>query len=372
LGLYGIFYLQLLLWWTAKVLPPVNHVAEAINKLVPVSPYMINPLVQSVLLFMAPAVVMGIGFPIALQAWANHLHKVGRSTGTAYGANTIGAVMGGIVTGFVLIPLLGLQLSITILGLTGIWIAGIMWLLFTRSSADKRQWALLAAAAVLTILAAKTPSNLFDAVVGISPLIPPDYNLAFVKEGLTTTVSLHRDSTNGDLHMYSSGQSIAGDDYVARGDQKMLGHLGVLLNRDAKNVLSVGFGSGETTACLAQHNLQNLDCVEIAPEIVDVALRFFRHINLGDSLNAKVNMIFMDAKNYIHLTDKRYDVIINDSIHPRDFAENASLYTREYFLSARDRLNKNGMIISWLPTYDMSASVFNSIIGTLLIRPRSY
>jgi len=366
LGLCGIFYLPLLILWTSKVLPSVNQAAEAINRWVPVSPYMINPLVQSVCLFMAPAIIMGIGFPIALQAWTNHLHKVGRSTGTAYGANTMGAVAGGIVTGFVLIPLLGLQLSITILGLTGVWIAGIMWLLFTRDSKAGGQWALLAAAVVLTIFTAKIPSNLFGAVVGISPLIPQDYNLVFVEEGLTTTVSLHRDSGDGDLRMYSSGQSIAGDDYVAQGDQKMLGHLGVLLNSEAKKVLSVGFGSGETTACLAQHSLQGLDCVEIAPEIVDVALRFFRHINLGNDLDSKVNMIFMDAKNYIHLTDNRYDVIINDSIHPRDFAENASLYTREYFQSARDRLNKNGMIISWLPTYDMSPSVFNSIIGTLM------
>lgn len=366
LGLCGICYLPLLILWTSKVLPQVNRAAEAINKWVSVSPYMINPLVQSICLFMVPSVIMGIGFPIALQAWANHLHKVGRSTGTAYGANTMGAVIGGIVTGFVLIPLLGLQSSITILGLAGIWLAGVMWLLFTRDSSVVKRSALLATAAALTIFVVQTPPNLFNTVVGISPLIPQNYNLVFVKEGLTTTVSLHRDSACGDLHMYSSGQSIAGDDYVARGDQKMLGHLGVLLNSKAKKVLSVGFGSGETTACLAQHNLQRLDCVEIAPEVVDVALRFFSHINLGDSLDSKVNLIFMDAKNYIHLTDNQYDVIINDSIHPRDFAENASLYTKEYFQSARNHLNKNGMILSWIPTYDMSPSVLSSIIGSLM------
>jgi spermidine synthase len=366
LGLCGIFYLQLLIFWTSKVLPSVNRAAEAINRWFPVSPYMINPLMQSLFLFMTPAIIMGIGFPIALQAWANHLHKVGRSTGLAYGANTIGAVTGGVVTGFVLIPLLGVQLSISILGLTGVWIAGIIWLLFIGHWRDGRQWALLSAAVVLTIFMAKTPLGLFNTVVGTSPLVPPDCKLVLVEEGLTTTVSLHRDSSSGALHMYSSGQSIAGDSYIERGDQKMLGHLGVLLNSQAQKVLSVGFGSGETTSCLAQHNLQSIDCVEIAPEVVDIALNFFRHINLGDNLDSKVNMIFMDAKNFIHLTENRYDVIINDSIHPRDFAENASLYTKEYFQSARERLNKNGVIISWLPTYGMSTSVFNSIIGTLM------
>jgi len=78
-------------------------------------------------------------------------------------------------------------------------------------------------------------------------------------------------------------------------------------------------------------------------------------------------MIYMDAKNYIHLMDGNYDVIVNDSIHPRDFAENASLYGKEYFESARQRLNKNrGLFLSWLPTYNMPASVLKSIIGTAM------
>lgn len=365
LGLCGIFYLQFLILWTSKVLASVDKAAEAINSLVPVSPYMINPLIQSILLFMVPSVIMGIGFPLALQAWANHVHKIGLSTGTAYGVNTIGAVTGGIVTGFVLIPLLGLQLSISILGLIGLWTAGIMWLLFIREPKTVKRWAGLGAAVVLTALTVQMPSNLFDTVVEMNPRVKI-YELVMVKEGLTTTVSVHRDLSTGDLHLYSSGQSIAGDNYVERGDQKMLGHFGILLNSGAEKVLSVGFGSGETTACLAKHELERVDCVEIAPEVVEVSLNLFKHINLGDGLNKEVNLIFMDAKNYLHLTDRRYDVIINDSIHPRDFAENASLYTKEYFESAKKHLNKNGMIISWLPIYDMPSSVFDSIIGTLM------
>jgi tetratricopeptide (TPR) repeat protein len=146
----------------------------------------------------------------------------------------------------------------------------------------------------------------------------------------------------------------------------MLGHFGILLNSDAKAVLSVGFGSGETTACLAQHKPERVDCVEIAREVVKVSSEFFKHINLGDRLEDEVNLVFMDAKNYIHLTGSSYDVIINDSIHPRSFAENASLYTKEYFESAKEHLNENGMIISWIPTYSMPVSVVESIIGTLL------
>lgn len=365
LGICGLLYLPLLILWTSKVLPHLEGALMTIYSWKPSFEYTLVPLMHSVFLFLVPAIIMGIGFPIALQAWANHLHRVGRSTGTAYGANTIGAVMGGIITGFILIPLLGVQISISILGLIGIWIAAVMWFLFTQGSRVLVRSVFLAMAGLLTIFTARTSTRLFDIVVKINPRVR-DYGLVWVEEGLTTTVSLHRDFSDGSLHMYSSGESIAGDSYIERGDQKMLGHFGILLNSDAKAFLSVGFGSGETTACLAQHRPERIDCVEIAPEVVKVALEFFKHINLGDKLEDEVNMVYMDAKNYIHLTGSSYDVILNDSIHPRSFAENASLYTKEYFESAKERLNKNGMIISWIPTYSMPVSVVKSIVGTML------
>lgn len=364
LGLYGIFYLPLLISWMAPPLP-VAHTLQAIYSQVPASYCAISPLVNSTVLFLIPSMIMGAGFPMALQAWTNHMHKVGKSTGAAYGANTAGAVAGGIVTGFVLIPLWGVQISISALGLAGVWIAGIMWLVFAGRSKVVLRWALAAVAVFVTILTLLTPANLFHVVVKISPIIV-EWELLAVEEGVTTTVSVHRDPAKGSLQLRSSGQDIAGDSYSARGDQKMLGHFGILLNRNARRVLSVGFGSGETTACLARHHLEKVDCVEIAPEVVKVAMKFFNHLNLGDRLDEEINMIFMDAKNYIHLTGETYDVIVNDSIHPRDFAENASLYGKEYFESAKKHLNEKGIIMSWLPLYNMPGSVFKSIIGTLM------
>jgi len=366
LGLCGIFYLRLLIFWTSKVLPFASSAIDAICSWLPVSPLIIGPLVQSVFLFLLPALIMGIGFPIALQAWANHLHKVGRSTGTAYGANTIGAVIGGVVTGFVLIPLMGVQLSISILGLVGVWTGGVLCLLFAHHAKIAARGAILGIAVILTILMVRAPSNLFHTVIEMNPRFPEAQILLAAEEGVTTTVSVHKYLQDSALELCSSGEAIAGDRYATRTDQKMLGHLCVLLNANAKKVLSVGFGSGETTACLAQHKLERVDCVEIAPEVVKVALRFFGHINLGDRLDDEINMIYMDAKNYIHLTDTKYDAIVNDSIHPRYFAENASLHTKEYFESVRKHLNENGLLVAWIPMYGMPISVLNSITGTMM------
>ncbi len=365
LGLCGIFYLPVLIFWMSNVAINIENTFAGILNMPGSLSITIRPLIHCFPLFILPSIIMGMGFPMALQAWASHVHKVGQSTGTAYGANTLGAVAGGVITGFVLIPMIGVQLSFIVLGLTGIWIATALYLCFYTGPGTVRKFIMPIMAIAFSVMALLLPTDLFNSVVKINPDFP-DWMLKEVREGVTTTVSVHYSPGDGSLQLHSSGQSIAGDSFAERADQKLLGHFGVLLNKRAKKVLSVGFGSGETTFCLAQHQLEKVDCVEIAPEVVDVALKHFTHINLGDRLNEQVNMIFMDAKNYIHLTDNNYDAIVNDSIHPRDFAENASLYAKEYFQSAADRLNENGILMSWVPSYDMPASVFVSIIGTLM------
>ena len=367
LGICGIFYLPLLIHWTSDILPRIDREVELASMSISFSTYMIRPLVQSAFLFLLPSIMMGVGFPIALQAWAGNVHRVGRTTGTAYGTNTIGAVAGGIATGFIFIPLLGLQLTMSILSLAGIWIAGLIWMLFARSNKASGRLGLLAVAVLTTLIVGIMPTDMFETVVQSNPRLPEQLEFVTAKEGVATTVSLHRDPREDTLYLYTSGQRVAGDTYFWRSDQKMLGHFGVLLNSKAKKVLSVGFGSGESTACMALHKIERADCVEIAPEIVELSSRFFRHINLGDKLNDEIGMIYMDAKNYIHLTDVKYDAIVNDSIHPKHFAENSSLYAREYFEDARERLDENGLFISWIPTHNVEPIyVINSIIGTMM------
>ena len=367
LALFGIFYLPLLLWWTSDLMPRINRELTWVRSVIPFSIYMVKPLVQSMFLFLVPAIIMGAGFPMALQAWTNHIHRVGRSTGTAYAANTIGAVTGGIITVFVLLPIVGFQHSMSILGLAGMWTAAGLCFLFVARRKVAARFGLLVLAAILTCFAVGVPSHLFETVVKSNPEIPERLDLLTVKEGAASTVSVYSDPRDGTLHLYTSGQKVAGDTYYWRGDQKMLGHFAVLLNSRAKNVLSVGFGAGESTACLALHDLERADCVEIAPEVVDVSVKYFSHINLADRLNDEINMIYMDAKNYVKLTDIKYDAIINDCIHPRQFAENASLYTKEYFESAGAHLTNGGLFVNWIPTHDVEpTAVLNSVIGTMM------
>lgn len=363
LGACGLFYLPFLRW-VSEAIPNFKPLFKIGYSEVLVSGfYFFRPLFQSAVLFLIPSVIMGIGFPLALQGWAYHMHKVARTTGTAYTANTIGAVAGGIVAGFIVIPLMGVHSSMLLFSLSALTIGTVLFILFHPGPGIYSRVIFSCLAVFLALLGLGVPGDSFHKIVSKIDL-PTSPLLLAVREGINTTVSVHQDG-NG-RYLYASGQSLAGDNQVSRTDQKLLGHFGLMLHPDAKKVLSVGFGSGETTACLWRHGLEKIDCVEIAPEVVETSLEYFDHINLGKSLNEKINMIYMDAKNYINLTEQKYDLIINDSMHPKTFAENASLYTKEYFQSAKAHLNDKGMFVSWVPTYEMNFLVMDSIIGTLM------
>jgi spermidine synthase len=358
LGTFGIAYVPWLTLWSMKKASLFTSLFGTVSNNSFVI-FTIMILLSSIFLFIIPAIIMGIGFPLALQAWNNYRHHVGQSTGTMYGANTIGAVLGGILTGFLLIPLIGVQYSITFLGLTGIWLGTIIIVMFTNRNrfAGRIVWLIIAAGLTSTVFT--IPSDLFiKKLVNIR-----NTRLIAAKEGVTTTVSVH-EGIEGDLTIATSGIPVAGDSL--RSVQKILGHLGLLLNPNATEVLSVGFGSGETTACMALHKPNRIDAVEISPELVDMAIEFFPHLNLGDQLDKNVNMIYMDAKNYLHLTEKKYDLIINDCIDPRVVADNASLYTKEYFSSALDHLKPKGVFATYLPFAAIPISCNDSILGTFM------
>ncbi|MCF7956734.1 MAG: hypothetical protein K9M75_13105, partial [Phycisphaerae bacterium] len=359
LGLFGIIYFPWLSTWCFQLAPGINDRVFGNMLEVPAVQSLVPPLYYSIFLFLLPSIAMGIGFPLALQAWSKYHHKVGQTTGIVYGANTIGAVLGGIVTGFLLIPKNGAQLSITILGIIGVWLGALMLQAFAVKIRIRTRVAFMATAITLTIAAIMIPLGIFEQKI----VSRPDINTLAVREGLTTTVAVNR-KEDGTLALTSDGVNIAGDG-GHRVAQKMLGHLGPFLNINAKEVLSVGFGSGETTACLSRHNFERIDCVEIAPEVVDVALDYFSHINLGDKLNEKVNMIYMDGKNYLYLTDKKYDIIINGADVPT-YPGSAPMFGKEHFQNALNHLNPGGLFITKLHLSGIPVPCFDSILGTFV------
>jgi spermidine synthase len=118
------------------------------------------------------------------------------------------------------------------------------------------------------------------------------------------------------------------------------------LHPDPQDVLIVGVGGGATASALARHEPRRLDIVELS-EIATEGARYFRHVN-GDILSFPyVHLRIDDGRNYLLLTDRKYDVITADAIHPRT-AGTALLYSYDYYSLARRALKPGGFMVQWL------------------------
>ena len=71
--------------------------------------------------------------------------------------------------------------------------------------------------------------------------------------------------------------------------------------------------------------------------------------------------LIVDAKSYVAVTDRTYDLILSDSTHPR-FRGNAALYTRDYIANCARRLRPGGILSTWLPLYGLSVDDIRGII----------
>jgi spermidine synthase len=314
----------------------------------------------SMLFFFVPSFCMGVCFPLLVQVVRNLSGGTGDAVSKAYGINTLGCVLGSVGTGFFFIPFFGVQNSMLLLGLLAA-ACGFTAIFFIKKGMTTATGSVLPAICLAVVFS--QPKDLFPKWINkCEGKGTYEVKLLDFVEGKNTTASVHQ-YADGSRVISTAGINVAGDALALRQTQKFQGHFPVIMHGGAQSVLTVGFGSGELTRLLTYHDIPDITCVEISPEMVRLSRRYFSNINLGADLEKHVRMVYMDAKNFMHLTTKNFDVIENDCIWPGTFAESSSLYTKEYFLDARRRLNDKGIFSTWL-ALDLPETTLFSIIKT--------
>jgi spermidine synthase len=192
----------------------------------------------------------------------------------------------------------------------------------------------------------------------------PYKHVVHYKSGASATVSVRHTEVPGRFKfrvLYVDGQDVASTLPNANGDSKMLAHLPLLLHANPARALTVGFGSGGTSWSMTRYGIA-VDCVEIEPEVVRAA-HLFEDQNHQVLREPNMNLIVNDARNYLHLTKQRYDVISTDvtNLH---YKQNSSLYTREYFSLLKSRLTRDGIVAAWVPLAGIDESDLKIFLRT--------
>jgi spermidine synthase len=360
-GVYGLG--TILLFFAAR------HGYESFAKLV------VTDFGYAALVMLVPTTLMGAAFPIACELCAGGVARTGRSVGSIYLANTIGGVTGALLTGFYLVWALGTQRAVTFTSSIMILSGSVLLVATPAARGTAKNWlrTLLPVPIVLALaflVHGATPAHYIENyfLKNQGYLVEdPDADvtmLGFAED--TQGVAIATKAAKGDRIIAAGPLDVAGDGYVTRTTQKLQAHVPMLLHPDPRKACQVGFGSGETAGIFASYDLEQYDCVEISPAMVEVAAAHFADINRGVVEDFKrrddINLIMMDATVYLRYADETYDIIANDATWPAH-AGPTMLFTLDHFRNARARLNPGGIVTSWLP-FDMPLEDLKTVLKT--------
>jgi spermidine synthase len=320
-----------------------------------------------------PTLLIGATFPCAVAVAARSAGRAGRDVGHIYAVNTVGAIVGTVLAGFVLIPALGVHAALKIGILVNLLLAAGLWGLSPHAAAAWR-WGGLTAA-VLAALGAALISPWDQRVMASGPAIyGKDYlersprnlgerlreqQLLYYRDGLSATVSVNRRGQHVFLRVNGKADAGTAHDMPT---QLMLGHLPLLLHPAPQRVLVIGLGSGITAGAVARHPIERLTIAEIEPAVVE-ASRFFAHEHGAVLADPRVRLVLADARTFLLTTPERYDVIISEPSNPW-IGGLASLFSVEFFALARERLRPGGIMLQWLQAYNLFPEDLRMVLQT--------
>jgi spermidine synthase len=306
-----------------------------------------------------PAVFMGILFPLGVRIYAQDIDRIGAKAGNTFFSNTLGCVLGSLLTGFVLIPFVGMWNTTLLLINLSLLIAA-AFLLRSRGPV-RAQWASLVVVALVGNLLVFTDSKTFHAELKGRDLrtAAEGFEVIYYAEGLSGTVTaVERGNYRG---LFVDGQNVSGTDPVLLADSKMLAHVPLLLAEEPATALTVGYGTGTTSGSMLLHDV-DVHAVEIEEKIIEAA-PLFAKVNYESYADPDLDIVLDDARNFIATTDEEFSVIVTDVTNLK-YKRNPYLYTREYFEIMQEALSADGVAAAWLPVGGLSFNDLRTLIAT--------
>ena len=321
--------------------------------------YVAAQFIVSAGLILVPTLLMGATFPVAVRICTPSLKAVGRGVANVYAANTVGAILGALFGGMVLIPAVGTHRGLLVIA--AIFVGAGALLLFRQDG--RADWASLKQPMIAGLLLL----FLVSAVVGWVMRRPIVTNLYYYIQWTHPEVIYHGEGVAHNVDVFKTanvttmsinGGGEADNSYPARRQFFLKAHLPLLLHPDPKDVAVVGLGLGITLSATNRNpKVQNIEVIELTREMLE-AQRYVENISGGVLRSPKVHLRIDDGRNFMAMSDRTFDMITADPVHPRNTGV-GYLYTQEYYQSIKRRLRPQGVVCQWMPMYQMSKKSFD-------------
>jgi len=347
--------------------------------LLPPEWFIVPVLVVSALLILPATFAFGVLFPLSIRLFTRSYKEISACTGTIYSFNTLGCIIGSFSAGFILIPLLGLKGSILLVSSLNVLI-GVLYLTFILREAYLKIILSSIVTAIVFVIIAGTPEWQARYIASGAYLnrvvnIKSDYDAffkkletylpVFYKEGQHSTIAVFKWKVKKGSYysLYNNGKIEASTFFNDMRTQTMLAFLPAMLVKNSGSAAIIGMGSGITVGALLQFPFQEVEVIELEKAIVDARKYFSKPY--GDPLkDQRVKLIIDDARNYLNVVDKKYDLIISEPSNVW-VSGVASLFTEEYYKIIKKRLTDDGILCQWIQIYDLKMEIIASVLKAM-------
>jgi spermidine synthase len=286
------------------------------------------PLARVFLGVMPFAGMIGFLTPMLVDRWSGgDPDRAGR----AYAVNVLGCIVGPLICGFLLLPLLGEHGTVCLLALP--WFA--MALSGRRAVAMPRFSRASAYAILLLALGVWLATKDFETQFAVRRVLR-DSTATVVAQGQGTTRQL---LVNG-LGMTKLTPIT-----------KMMAHFTLAsLDHEPRRALIICFGMGTTFRSVISWNIP-VTAVELVPSVP--RLFSYYHADAAQVMTSPLAQVVIDdGRRYLERSPTKYDAIIVDPPPPVRTAGSSLLYSQDFYTVARQRLEPGGILQQWLPEAD--------------------
>ena len=277
-------------------------------------------------------------------------------------ANTAGAAAGSLLTGFVLIPQLGVEGSLYALSLLYAVAAALTaHLLAGVPVAGRPARHVLAGAALVFVLgAALFPFGTMvrDHLARVARRFGgAGERVIAIREGVLETILYMRRDMLGEPVAYQLvtngySMSLKGDVNCERYMRSYV-YWPLAVHPRPRRALMISFGVGTTASALTESpDFESITFVDISKDVLEVSRLGFPPPQKSPLDDPRVRVHVEDGRFFLASTPERFDVITAEPPPPHN-AGIVNLYSREYFRLVHDRLDAGGVATYWLPVYQL-------------------
>jgi spermidine synthase len=153
------------------------------------------------------------------------------------------------------------------------------------------------------------------------------------------------------------GGKIEGTSLVDMVNTLLLAYLPIASHKSPESFLTIGLGAGVTLNAAKEH-IKDMNLVEINKGVLEAISKYGPPALLSD-----VNVTVNDARNFLLLSDRKFDIISSEPSYPTESSV-GNLFTREFYSLASSKLNQGGVYCQWLPYYQLKDEDVSMMVKT--------